>query len=75
MRARIVVTAGLVVLGLAACDEINPGLGPYEAPGGPDLMNRQAPGDILTPPEIDAERLNQELIQQGQQRESEGLMP
>mgnify|MGYP000911231710 CR=1 FL=1 len=74
MRPRILVTAVLVALGLAACDEINPGLGPYEAPGGPDVINRQG-FDFGSPADQDAEKLNAEMIKEGQQREAEGLMP
>ena len=49
-----------VLLALGACAEVDKGGGPYQAPGGPDVLNRQGPGDIAIPGENTLPRSNEQ---------------
>lgn len=56
--AAVGLSAALLALG--ACADVDKGGGPYQAPGGPDVMNRQGPGDIAIPGENANPRSNEQ---------------
>ena len=58
--AMTVLVLGVGALTLAACSEVDKGGGPYQAPGGPDVLNRQGPGDISIPGENTLPRSNEQ---------------